>query len=483
MNLKELLVSKQLPIQHRFYNLITLLYAAVGVIGFVVCSVFHVQQGITWGTLVFSMLCLIFCGLAKVTENYNLWAVIFYICINVVLMPIAYLKMGGFHVGADVWIIASIILGMHILPKKMVYILLGPVFLVYAALFYMVYRHPGAVWQVNNEDAALFIVAVSVTVASVGLSLMLLYQRNQYEEQLKLNGVKEKELERLIEELKKSKEQTARINVAKTGFLKGMSDGMNAPLSVILEKGEQLATSDDEDSKKLGMEINSAGKNISAVIVNIVDLSMIESGEFTLKDEVYSLRKEIGEIHDVMKVQAEKKQLRMVFENKNLSQGSLRGDIQRIRQIIMNLLSNAIRYTAVGEVRLKIEEEKAGEKTVRLNVFVSDTGIGIKNEDLDSIFYRFHTDEKDLNSGFDSVGLGLTVSNQILQLMGSKLEVTSDYGQGTTFSFSLIQRVEETETIAEEKETIAETKEEKDNFEELLAVDVRKIKEDMEGVK
>lgn len=478
MNLKEILLSKQLPIQYRFYNLITLLYAMVGIIAFAVCAIFRVEQGITWGTLVFSFVCLIFCCLAKATEKYNLWATLFYICINCILMPVAYLNMGGFRVGADVWIITSIVLGVFTLSKKVMYVLLGIVFLVYAGLFYVVYRFPELLWAVKNESAALFMVAVSVTVAAVGLSLMLLYQRSEYEAQLKLNDVKEKELERLIDELQKSKIHTGRVNAAKTSFLKSMSEGIHAPLAMIMENGEALATSENEQDRQNGLEISSAGKAMAYVIANIVDLSMIESGEFSLKDEVYSLRDELREVYDIVKIQADKKDLRLVLDiNKHLP-NRLKGDIVRLRQIIMNLLSNGIQYTSVGEVRLAIECENVTEKTIRMKVVVSDTGIGIKKENLDAVFYRFNTDEKDLHTGLDGVGLGLTVSNQILQLMGSKLEVESEYGQGTVFSFSVVQRIEDWESVGDNH-----VEEEKDSYEELLAVDVRKIKEDMEGEK
>lgn len=478
MNLKEALLGKQLPIQYRFYNLITLLYAVVGIIAFAVCTVFRVNEGIQWGTLMFSVVCLIFCCLAKVTEKYNLWATLFYICINCVLMPIAYLNMGGIGVGADVWIITSIVLGVFTLSRRTMYVLLGVVFVVYAGLFYLVYRHPEYVWTVRNQNAAIFIVAVSVIIAAVGISLMVLYQWREYEAQLRLNDVKEKELERLIDELQKSKALTARVNVAKTNFLKSMSEGIHAPLALLLEKGEEITELEEHGETKHGMEITSAGKAMAYVIANIVDLSMIESGEFSLRDEVYSLKEELREVYDIIKIQADKKDLRLIFDINPHLPNYLRGDIGRLRQIIINLLSNGVQYTSVGEVRLHIDCENVTEKTIRINIRVSDTGIGIKEENLASVFYRFNADEKELHTGLDGVGLGLTVSNQILQLMGSKLEVESEYGQGTVFSFSIIQRIENWESVGE-----GQQEEEKDSYEELLAFDVRKIKEDLEGEK
>lgn len=479
MNLKESLLSKQLPIQHRFYNLITILYAAAGIIGFVVCFSFNVNKGITWGTLVFSILCLIFCGLGKVGENYKVWAILFYIFVNLILMPIAYLKMGGHQVGADAWIICSLVLGVLSLPKKAVYILSAPICVIYGGLYYLIYKQPDLMWQVQNKNAALFIVAVSVSAASVGLSLMLLYQRIGYEEQLKLNQVKESELKRLVEELEKAKEQANRINVAKTGFLKSMSDGMNAPLSILLEKGELLKLSEDGQNKEIGREVSASVKTVSSMVDNLVTLSMIESGELTLGDEKYSLRDQLQKIYDVVKVQTEKKDLKLVFDIDKGLPDALRGDEKRIRQIIINLLMNGIQYTSVGEIHLKIQKEERGDRNIRMRISVSDTGIGIKQEDIDTLFYRFHADEQELSNGYDLIGLGLTVSNQILQLMGTKLEVTSDYGQGSTFSFSLVQRVEGRKAM--DAKSAVQEEEKKDSYEELLAMDVRRMMEDLKG--
>ncbi len=483
MGLKEALLGKNLPIQHRFFNLITILYALAGVVGFVICFSFHVPAGITWGMLVFSALSLIFCALAKVTENYRVWTIIFYICINMVLMPLAYLKMGGFQVGADVWIIAGIILGVLTLPKKAIFFLNIPVCLIYAGLFYLIYRRPDLMWQVQNKNAALFVVGVTLSIAAIGLSLMLLYQRAGYEEQQYLNQVREKELERLIEELQKSKEHTQRINHAKTAFLKSMSEGMNAPISVLLEKSEWLMLSEDEQDKNAGMEVSSLVKTMASVIDNIVNLSMIESGEFALADEKYSLKEELQKIYDVIRVQAKKKDLNLVFDIQKKLPNVLRGDGKRIRQVIINLLTNAIRYTAVGEIRLKIEKEEKNDKTIKLRISVSDTGIGIKKEDIDSLFYRFNPEENGITPDeIGGVGLGLTVSNQILQLMGSTLEVSSEYGQGSTFSFSITQRIVKT-AKGQEDPSMEEVEETKDSYEELLALDVRRMMEDMEGDK
>lgn len=473
MSIKETILNKQLPIQYRFFNLITILYAMVGVIGFTICSIFAVEQGITGGMLVFSLICLIFCALAKATERYELCAAIFYILINMFLMPLAYIDMGGFEVGAELWLVAGIIFGVLTVSRKTMYILLGLNAVILAGLFVVVYNHPEIVRPIKDGQAALIIIAVGVVLASIGVGLMLLYQRREYETQLRLNEIKEKELERLIEELQKSKRHAGQINAAKTGFLKSMSEGIHAPLATILEQGDKVAGAE-------GTEIVTAGKVVASVIANIVDLSMIESGDFSLKEEAYSLKDELAEIYNITKVGTDKKELRLVFDVNKKLPNNLIGDRGRIGQIILNLLANATQYTSVGEVRLSIEQESATDKTIRLRIKVSDTGIGIRKEDLDSIFYRFNSEERDLHTGFEGVGLGLTVTNQILQLMGSKLEVESEYGQGTTFSFSIVQRIDDWKKVGGSQQ---DTEAEKDNYAELLALDVKKIKEDMEGAK
>ncbi len=241
---------------------------------------------------------------------------------------------------------------------------------------------------------------------------------------------------------------------AKGRFLAHMSHEIRTPVNAVLGLDTMiLRESKDLNIKQYAMDIRNAGQNLLSIINDILDISKIESGKMEIVPVEYDLSVLIHDVWNMIHVRAEDKGLELSFDVQEDLPLKLYGDDVRIRQILINLLSNAVKYTEKGSVTLRITGEaaepdtnRAGESggaegaLFRLHVRVRDTGIGIKDEDLDRLFTDFERIDEERNRNVEGTGLGMSITTQLLDLMGSRLEVESEYGRGSAFSFVLEQK-------------------------------------------
>lgn len=262
------------------------------------------------------------------------------------------------------------------------------------------------------------------------------------------------DMERMNEELKEKTEQAKVANEAKSRFLANMSHEIRTPISVVLGLDTMILRESKEDNiLEYATDIEGAGRTLLALINDILDLSKIESGKMEIIPSEYELA---SVIHDVMIMTATKanaKNLLLHLEmDENLPAG-LYGDDVRIRQILVNIMNNAVKYTEKGSINLKVNGEVEGDEVI-LHFAVKDTGIGIKQEDMGKLFADFERIEESRNRGIEGTGLGMSITAQFLALMGSKLEVSSVYGEGTEFSFDLRQKICSYEPVGNLEERI-----------------------------
>lgn len=267
-------------------------------------------------------------------------------------------------------------------------------------------------------------------------------------------------IELLLDEKRKveeAKEEAVMANQAKGRFLAQMSHEIRTPINAILGMNEIiLRESKESNILEYAEDIHDAGKLLLSIVNEILDLSKIESGKMEIVETEYNLSKLIADLTAMISLKAQSKNL--VF-NINIDQTlpvHLYGDDVRIRQILTNLLSNAIKYTRKGTVELLIKGEVEND-VVTLHCEVKDTGIGIKEEHLARLFDEYTRIEDDINHHVEGTGLGLTITMRLLKLMGSKLQVESEYGKGSIFSFELKQKVMDSLTLADYKEKSEDT--------------------------
>ncbi|MBR5116905.1 MAG: response regulator, partial [Lachnospiraceae bacterium] len=248
----------------------------------------------------------------------------------------------------------------------------------------------------------------------------------------------------MVQELEIEKVIAEEATQAKSSFLANMSHEIRTPINAVLGMNEMiLRESDDPNIIAYSESVRSAGNTLLGLVNNILDFSKIEAGKMEINDVVYDLSSVINDLVNMIQMRADDKGLLLAFEFNPRIPKVLYGDEIRIKQIITNLLTNAVKYTETGTVTFHIGYEKntSDPQCIDMHVWVEETGIGIKPEDLSKLFEKFDRIEEKRNRHIEGTGLGMNITQRLLEMMDSSLEVESEYGKGSRFSFVLKQRV------------------------------------------
>lgn len=247
--------------------------------------------------------------------------------------------------------------------------------------------------------------------------------------------------------LEREKQQAITSNEAKGKFLANMSHEIRTPINAVLGMDAMiLREAEDENIREYAINIQNAGQTLLALVNDILDFSKIESGKMEIIPTNYEFSSMLHDIVSMIKIKAEDKGLKLNFNFDHSMPFMLYGDEVRVRQVLTNLLTNAVKYTKEGSVGLIVTGKRDG-KNILLTFEVEDTGIGIRQEDIHKLFVRFERIEEERNRNIEGTGLGMSITIQLLHLMGSELKVESEYGVGSKFSFELLQTVVNEEPI------------------------------------
>ena len=231
-------------------------------------------------------------------------------------------------------------------------------------------------------------------------------------------------------------------NKAKSDFLANMSHEIRTPINTIIGMNEMiLHDSNDEKILDYSSNIQIAGKTLLSLVNTILDFSKIEDGKMEIIPVNYGTASVINNVVVSTLDRARTKSLEFVADVDGNLPSIMWGDDIRVTQIIMNLLTNAVKYTERGKITFTIREEKREGDDIDLFISVKDTGIGIKEEDIDKLFESFERIEEKRNRNIEGTGLGMAIVNRLLDMMGSHLDVKSTYGKGSEFSFILRQKI------------------------------------------
>jgi signal transduction histidine kinase/DNA-binding NarL/FixJ family response regulator len=255
-------------------------------------------------------------------------------------------------------------------------------------------------------------------------------------------------------------------NEAKSRFLSNISHEIRTPINAVLGFDEMiLRECNDEAITNYARDIQNSGKTLLALINDILDFSKIEAGKMEIIPVEYELSSVINDLVNMANVKAKDKQLEFIVNVTESIPHILFGDEVRIKQCVLNLITNAIKYTEKGQVTLDVDYEEiendnpdeTDEDKILLKVKVTDTGIGIKEEDIAKLATAFERIDEKRNRTIEGTGLGINIVNSLLSMMGSKLEVQSEYGKGSVFSFEVAQTVVDNEAIGDFNTTYKES--------------------------
>jgi len=236
--------------------------------------------------------------------------------------------------------------------------------------------------------------------------------------------------------LRESEKSANAANIAKSEFLANMSHELRTPLNGIIGFSQILENSNlSDDQKKYVEYINYSGTTLLQIISDILDFSKIEAGRLEIDHVPTNIDEVAQHSLNMIKPHANEKGITIEYDIDRTKLFPVYSDPLRLNQIINNLLSNSVKFTSEGTVSLKIRLLEENKKRIRCQFTVSDTGIGIKEEKQKEIFHSFTQADNSISREFGGTGLGLTISNSLLEYMDSTLEVESTYGEGSTFFF------------------------------------------------
>ena len=353
-----------------------------------------------------------------------------------VVIPVVYFSGGGLYGGGYLWIIFAFLYTGLVLSgvwKIMIMVVL----MIESVILYVVgYYQPERVVEHSRQ---MYFADSLISLLLVGVICCLMVW---FEEWL------------FIEENKRAKEETRKVeelNKAQNRFFSNMSHEIRTPINSILGLNEIILKQEDasEEIIRDSRNIEGAGKMLLSLINDILDMSKIEAGKMDIVPINYNLGDMVSEIANMIWLRAEQKGLELKLEIDPTIPAELFGDEVRVKQILVNILNNAVKYTQEGSVTLRIEKEDSKGDEILLLFSVIDTGMGIKQDVIPHLFDAFQRLDEERNARIEGTGLGLSIVKQLVDLMDGKITVNSIYTEGSTFVVALWQKVTRRDPIGE----------------------------------
>ena len=344
-----------------------------------------------------------------------------------VLFPFTFFSAGGFYSGVPEWFVLCFIYVCITLQGKRMAVFFGlctaETMLCYGIAFYF-----PDIAAINSQQHSFFDSAFSMIMVGMLTSVLLMFLNRMYEEENALSQQQKKEIEEL--------------NQAENNFFSSMSHEIRTPINTIIGLNEITLRGDiPEDVAENARNIQGASKLLLTLINDILDISKIKSGKMEIVNAAYETGTLFSEIVNMIWVKAREKGLEFKLHVDPSIPSMLCGDEVRIKQILINLLNNAVKYTSEGSVTLSVRCERQGVNRVLVWYSVEDTGQGVKKENIPYIFNAFQRVDEEKNRHIEGTGLGLSIVQQLVELMGGEISVNSVYTKGSKFIVALEQDI------------------------------------------
>ncbi len=354
-------------------------------------------------------------------------AVIIAFTIIFFLLPFEFLTGGGIYGGGPIWFLFGVVYVCLVVEGKIKYFLFASSVILSAICYYIAYFYPNMIVQHTLAMAYIHSFA-ALSIVTIMTCSMIMFQNAIYRSENETTRRQKKEIEEL--------------NHTQSRFFSSMSHEIRTPINTIIGLNEMIlreAVSDEvaADAKS----IQGASKMLLALINDILDMSKLESGKMDIVPVAYDTGAMLSDIVNMIWVRAQKKGLEFHIDVDQKMPAQLFGDEVRIKQILINVLNNAVKYTSEGSVTLSIQCARIESGRAQITYSVTDTGMGIKKESIPYLFTAFKRVDEEKNRNIEGTGLGLSIVKQLVDLMGGDIAVNSVYTKGSTFVITLPQEI------------------------------------------
>lgn len=420
--------GRDLKPQDRMLRIVLLIGGALSLFGIIECAVL-VDVSVVFITLAILLIAMTGAIYAIFkSKNLGLATIIVGIIVVVLSFPCMFYMSGGINGGATVWFVLSLFyVFMMYSGKRLAFFLilsLGVDIFTYVTA----YNHPEFVVPLPSERAAYTDSFFSVFAVGIAVGVIFKFQVQLYEKEREITNAQK-------EELKK-------IGSSKNEFFANISHEIRTPINTIVGLNEMILRETPEgETREYARNIQNASRLLLNLVNDILDLSQIESKRMEIVPIEYHTKDLFENLVNMTQIRMQEKKLEFQVDIDQNLPSILVGDEMRLKQVILNMLSNAIKYTKEGSVTLSARGEILRGGDLLLKVSVADTGIGIRKEDLEHLYEAFERVDKKKNVGIEGSGLGLAISKQLMNLMGGEITVDSIYTKGSIFTISLKQRI------------------------------------------
>ncbi len=462
------LIREELTMQHRLINIIL----SIGVVALLVCTAFDFIVGTGartfWimGLLIVSFIISLY--VANILNKPDLSGVILAVIANFILMPILYFAEGGKESAMPLWLVLASLFTFLIVDSKVCYFIYVGNVLIAGILLYRDFTYPESVQKMASRKAEYedYFYAIAFVVLTFGV--IFKFQRNMYNR-------KTRELEEKEQELIKMNLDLEKANEAKSVFFARMSHEIRTPINGVIGMNEMiLRESSERNILNYASSIEIASNTLLSLVNDILDFSKIESGLMKIIPDEYEVFSLLKSCYIMLDMRAKGKGLKLNLEYNEKLPEKLLGDEIRIRQVITNLLTNAVKYTDRGTITFEVDYVKKEESRIDLIVRITDTGRGISEEGLEGIFESFRRADERQNRNIEGTGLGLAITKQLVDLMEGSISVKSQQGRGSEFTVVIPQTLVSTMPMGNFWEKFSATSGTGENYKEsFTAKDAR----------
>lgn len=470
--LYSLIMNDELDIKHKLQNMLL----TISIIGSLISLIVAFILNDSLINKLLSVFCLLMEGAAfyisAVRRNKKFATIIGFISINLVLFPMMFFANGGVYSGMPIWLTFGLIYPWMICEGPMSIMMFVLNLLVTLVCFVAQFLYPELFAAPNYSDITQWVILDSLQV--VIIMAMILGMAIKY--QVYVFNSQRAQLLKQEMQLRAAMDSADKANAAKSNFLANMSHEIRTPINAVLGMDEMiLRECSDETILGYAANIQSAGQSLLAVINDVLDFSKIESGKLELIPVEYSIQKLMHSCYNIIIMQAEKKNLLLEIHNDPELPSRLIGDEIRVRQIIFNLLTNAVKYTSSGKVTMTLGFTRSCEDMIMLKVNVRDTGMGISPENQQKLFRDFNRLDETTTRNIEGTGLGLSITKRLVDKMDGKIGVESKLGVGSDFWFEIPQKIASDKPAGHFKENHSDSSEQSNDYHELFQAPAARI--------